>query len=292
MLNRARRQAALRLIPLARRALLALCLWLIGSSAALACRSAPHLKNDFRQNSYAEHPGCDLQNQPTCRITGIKGAWYEVPTDRYGHGVLGDAIEGSRLTVYTDTTANSCGTKSVTLDAAHVFEDTAPRLADLDGDGKMEVVTVRSHQTFGAQLAIWRDGPDETLELVATTPYIGTRFRWLAPLGAADLNGDGAIEIAYVDRPHLAKTLRIWRYDAGTLTQVAAAPGFTNHRIGEVDIAGGIRDCGQGPEMILATANWSQLVSLRLNGPEISAKAIGQDTSRPAFARAMACETP
>jgi hypothetical protein len=77
---------------------------------------------------------------------------------------------------------------------------------------------------------------------------IGQRNRWLAPIGAADLDGDGRVEIAYVDRPHLARTLRVWRSrPGGTLTEIATATGLTNHRIGEAFITGGIRDARRGP---------------------------------------------
>lgn len=272
-----------------RRALLALCLWLAGAGGALACRFPPHLANDFRRESFVMQPGCDGQWQTACAVKGITAAWYEMPTGRYAHGVLGDAIEGGRLTVYTDATSDSCGTKSITLDAAHVFEDTAPRLADLDGDGDVEVITVRSHRDLGAQLAIWDDNADKTLRLIAATPYIGMRNRWLAPLGAADLDGDGQVEIAYVDRPHLVKTLRIWRYAAGALTEVATFPGVTNHRIGETDIAGGLRDCAGGPEMIVADSGWQSMLALRFDGSGIEARRIGTDTSRAAFALALSC---
>jgi hypothetical protein len=53
--------------------------------------------------------------------------------------------------------------------------------------------------------------PWPDVRLLAATPHIGSANRWLAPIGAADLDGDGRVEIAYVDRPHLARTLRIWR---------------------------------------------------------------------------------
>lgn len=179
----------------------------------------------------------------------------------------------------------------LTLDPPHVFEDTAPRLVDLNGDGLSEIVTVRSHERLGAQLAIYQLSEDHSsLVLLSTTPYIGTRFRWLAPLGAADIDGDGAIEIAYVDRPHLARTLRIWRFKDGELEELASLKGLTNHRIGEPDIAGGIRDCGQGPEMVLADASWSRLLAVRFDGAAFQSEEIGRDTSRPAFARAMGCQ--
>ena len=65
-------------------------------------------------------------------------------------------------------------------------------------------------------------------------------FTLLAPLGAADLDGDGKIELAYIDRPHLAKILRIWRFDDG-------ARGAEGRR-GDARRAGvvGVEEAGQG----------------------------------------------
>ena len=282
MRGKARRLPLRRLRLVARRVLLALCLWSAGVQMASACRSAEQVT---RGEVEGTRTTWQAGNGPQLSI------WYADLTSRYGHGVLGDALEPETLVVYSGLLSAECGHR-VTLSPPHVFEDTAPRFADLDRDGWPEIITVRSHDTLGAQIAVYAiEKKQHTLSLLTTTPYIGTRFRWLAPLGAADLDGDGKIEIAYVDRPHLAKTVRVWRFENNELTEVAAVPGFTNHRIGQVDIAGGIRDCGQGPEMILATANWAQLVSLRYEGAEISGRTLGRDTSRPAFASAMACSS-
>ncbi len=211
----------------------------------------------------------------------ITAARYDEPTGRYGHGVLGDAIEYGALSL----TLSTGSIRSFTLPDTSVFEDTAPRLIDLDGDARPEVLVVESDQNRGARLAVF--GPEGR---ITATPYIGTRYRWLAPLGAADLDGDGIIEVAYVDRPHLAKTLRIWRYEKDRLSEVASFSGVTNHRIGEEDIAGGIRDCAEVPEMILADAAWQSLLALRFDGDEITLRQIGIETTRSAFADAMECK--
>jgi len=218
----------------------------------------------------------------------IVDATYQDPTTRYAHGVLGDQIEHATLEV---TLANG-QTMSATWPDTLVFEDTSPRVIDLDDDGSPEVITVESHEQRGARLAVWGLSEAGTLGRLASTPFIGTRFRWLAPIGAADLDGDGQFEIAYIDRPHSAKTLRVWRYElvdgTQTLTSVGDFAGVTNHRIGERDIAGGIRDCGFGPEMIVASLDWSRLMSVQFDG-EFSSQEIGRDTSRAAFAEALSC---
>jgi len=69
---------------------------------------------------------------------------------------------------------------------------------------------------------------------------------------------------------------------------VAQLPNLTNHRIGEVDIAGGVRDCGDGPEMVLASGDWQHLVAVRFDGA-FTQDVIGSDTSRAAFSRAVDC---
>jgi len=246
MLKGARRLLSRPLRPYARRALLALCLWIAGSATA----------------------------------GDITSAMYEGLTDRYPHAVLGDDLEFTTLVIFLDDGS----ILRHTLPETRVFEDTEPRVIDLDHDGAPEVIVVESDAQRGARLAVF--GADGR---ITATPYIGTRFRWLAPLGAADLDADGKVEIAYVDRPHLAKTLRVWRYHERALSEVGIFPGVTNHRIGETDIAGGLRTCGEGPEMILADAAWGRLLAIRFDGFDFASQIIGRDTSREAFARAMAC---
>jgi hypothetical protein len=169
-----------------------------------------------------------------------------------------------------------------------VFEDIAPRVVDADGDGAADVVVVQSDPDLGAQLAVYslRRG---ALVKAAATPHIGQRFRWLAPVGVADLNGDGVTDIAFVDRPHLAKTLRVWSWAPGGLTLIASLPGVTNHRIGDEVIWGGLRDCGAGPEMIMADAGFTEVVAVRLDGAELAARPLGLPATPAGFDRAMDC---
>ncbi len=247
--------------------------------AALACIAPAHQLTQMPETAV-------LDPDTTGPVTG---AWFDSPTTRYTHGVLGDQIEAGALFAYSDRSHNSCNMIWITLDQGHVFEDVAPRLVDLDGDGENEIIVVRSSATQGAQLAVYGDSQDgESLRLIAATPYIGRANRWLAPIGASDLDGDGVMEIAYIDRPHLAKTLRVWRYESETLTEVAAAGGLTNHRIGEDFISSGIRDCGDGSEMITANANWSRLIATRFDGETITARDLGA-WSQSNLTRAMGC---
>lgn len=218
----------------------------------------------------------------SAQAEGVKSARYGDPTGRYDHGILGDAIEHGTLELTTDNGRRL----RIVLPETRVFEDTAPRVVDLDGDGQGEVVVVETDIRRGARLAVY--GPEG---LIAATPNIGRTHRWLAPIGAADLDGDGAMEIAYVDRPHLARLIRVWRFAGGTLELVGELPGYTNHAIGESDIAGGIRDCGQGPELIVADAGWRDIYAITMKAAgEFAATRIGPHQGRGSFAAALACE--
>lgn len=212
----------------------------------------------------------------------ILSARYVAPTTRYAHGVLGDAVEYGALQI---TVVGASGAIRFDLPSDHVFEDLAPRLVDLDQDGAFDaVMAVETDMRLGAALALYGAAGK-----IAETPHIGRRHRWLAPVGAADLDGDGALELAYVDRPHLAKTLRIWRYRDGALAPVAAMQGLTNHRIGEDFITGGIRDCGGGAEMIVVDASWRDIMSATLRDGAIATRAIGPYRGAASVDAALDC---
>ncbi|MCG7519687.1 VCBS repeat-containing protein [Ruegeria sp. Ofav3-42] len=229
---------------------------------------------------------------PAISDTAISARFTE-PTDRYAHGVLGDDIEYGALEIKTSNAASQglliqpvykYSTITIKLPLDRVFEDLEPRIVDIDQDGTSEVIVVESSVYEGAQLAIY----DSRGEKIAATPHIGTRFRWLAPVGAADLDGDGNVEIAYVDRPHLAKTLRIWRFENGKLTEIASLPNLTNHRIGEDFISSGLNDCSDTPELILVNGNWTRIISVS-HVNEWATTDLGPFTGPKSLKRAMTC---
>ncbi|WP_421725076.1 FG-GAP repeat domain-containing protein [Bauldia sp.] len=161
----------------------------------------------------------------------VTEAWYAEPTDRYGHGVLGDRIEGGALTVIA-------GGERLThrLHDDHVFEDLTPRIVDLDGDGAEEVVTIRANVREGAGLAVYGAAAGRLSE-VAATPTIGRANRWLNVAGIADYSGDGSPDIAIVVTPHIGGRLEFWTLDDGGLERLDAARGFSNHAIGSTELA-------------------------------------------------------
>ncbi|MFT5485432.1 MAG: hypothetical protein ACI9JL_004117 [Paracoccaceae bacterium] len=185
----------------------------------------------------------------------IGGAWYAGRTERYAHGILGDAIEASILRVAT----RGGRYLKLTLPKTEVFEDRYPRLADLDGDGTTEIVTIRSSVTHGASVTVY-GVQDGKLVMRAATEFIGRANRWLNIAGIAPFRRGKGMEIAYVQTPHIGGTLFFYAYEAGKLVKVGERAGFSNHQIGSTEmrlsaIADIDGDGGGAPELALPSAD-------------------------------------
>jgi hypothetical protein len=200
----------------------------------------------------------------------IKKAWLAEPTSRYRHDVLGDAVEGLALVVETVDGRRV----TVRLEDGSVFEDTTPRLADIDGDGRDEVWTVRSNEDSGARIEAYQlagVGEASGPQLVRrySGPAIGQGFRWLNPVGVADLDGDGQREIVWVQTPHLRGLLMAARPHGQQLDVVAVAPGYSNRSIGSsrLDLAAlADVDARPGAEVVVPDLTHRRLAVVQLQG--------------------------
>ncbi len=192
----------------------------------------------------------------------VRRAWLAGPTDRYRHGALGDTLEATILRVETADGRQL----HYTLDEQSVFEDRYPRIIDLDGDGRDELVVVHSYLAQGAALAVF-GVRDQQVVLLAETAPIGTPYRWLNPAGFPDLDGDGTPEIAVVITPHLDGILQIYRYGAGILTPTWRLEGVSNHAQGSNELAmAAVTDLNRDGrhELIIPAAGRQQLYQVWL----------------------------
>ncbi len=221
----------------------------------------------------------------------IVGATLVDPTRRYDHGVLGDAIEWGGIELQVDPCPAGCFdggpvySVTITLPQTRVFEDVAVRWADLDGDNAAEALVVETDIALGASLAVY----DLAGIKRAATPFIGQPNRWLAPAGIGDFDGDGRVEIAYVDRPHLVGDLVFVRLVKDQLVEIARAPGFSNHRIGSPTIAGGVRACPGGDQLILASFDWTRAIAISLQGGAVQMTELGPISQPTDLQRHMDC---
>ena len=193
----------------------------------------------------------------------VAAAWYGRPTTRYAHGVLGDEIEGGSLVVRDERGA----IHEIVLPERYVFEDVTPRLADLDGDGRREIVAIRTDVRAGAAVAVYGLSGEALVERAATPP-IGQPNRWLSIAAIEDFTGDGRDEIAVVRTPHIGGVLELLSLRDGTLRRVyPPQPGYTSHTIGatEVSFAATADVSGDGvADLILPEQNRRRLLVLRL----------------------------
>jgi hypothetical protein len=161
-------------------------------------------------------------------------AWIAAPTDIHQGGVFGDLVEGTQVRVVDPATGES---GPWTTPAGTVLEDRRPRFADVDGDGREELLVVLTDLGRGASVAIL-DVHLPVTELRARTTPVGAG-RWLNTLPPVDVDADGDDEIAYVEDPHLGGDLVIQDLVEGELREVARGSGFSNHVVGspEQDLA-------------------------------------------------------
>lgn len=228
-------------------------------------------------------------------VPGAVRAEYANPTDRYPHNIMGNLPAHTDLVVGLEP-CPQCAEKLdrliVRLPGHLVFEDFAPRLIDLDGDRRPEIVVVESDESEGSRLAVWEvrvEAGKPKLARAATTDFIGTRFRWLAPIGAADFDGDGAIELAYVEKPHLDKILRIVRIDGERLARVASVQGVTNHAIGQESVQSRIEICAGVPTIIALTGNGDAIVQVQMKGGDLEVMQGDKTESRYLLDEAALC---
>jgi hypothetical protein len=178
----------------------------------------------------------------------------------------------------------ACETVSVQHDLppGRSFADTMARKVDLDGDGTREVLLVEQ-ETSGAAVSVW----GMSGRLASTGP--------VAPMatiaGVEDFDSDGRAEIAFIADPHGAAPVAVFlRLEQGRLVEIARAAGFTNHAFGAGVLRGGPRDCGTGPELVLARAGLAVAAALRLEGEgRISATDLGGLTGFRSLSRYQKC---
>ena len=159
-------------------------------------------------------------------------ALYANATDqRYVHGIMGDPLEGATLLILEAGAGHIRILARVDLPGEDVYEGIAPFWADIDGDGREDLVTTVANGSLGARLRVYLwDGSQIRQEVDG--PAVGRGHRWRHQLTAGPFGPNGEIEIAAVLRPHSQGALEFYRLEGAALRIAARLNGLTSHRIG------------------------------------------------------------
>jgi hypothetical protein len=198
--------------------------------------------------------------------------WLGSPTRRYPHGALGSPVHAGSVHARARTRSGDWQTLDHKLPINRVYEDRVPRLVDLDQDGKDEIVLVEADALRGASLVVLGvDHSSDRLRLIerARGPFVGSTFRWLNPVGFADFDGDGRLDLASVTTPHIGGMLYLYHYQPPALLPFAKALDVSNHRMGalEQDLAAIVERPGQRPTIVLPDMTRRALHALRWDAP-------------------------
>ena len=211
----------------------------------------------------------------------IAWAWLGSPTSRYPHAAFGSPVHAGSLHVLVADTSGAQQQQqlTLTLPAQRVFEARVPRLVDMDGDGRDEIILVEADTARGAALVVFglraaagaAPGTPAGLALVelARSPSLGTAFRWLNPAGFADFDGDGQLDIASVTTPHIGGVLTLYHFRPPQLLPFARAADVSNHRFGSLEqrLSVVVEQPGRRPTVLVPDMQHTALQALRWDAP-------------------------
>lgn len=202
----------------------------------------------------------------------VAWAWLGSPTQRYPHRALGSPTHAASVHALVRSHSGAWQAIEHRLPLQRVYEDRVPRIVDIDRDGSEEIVLVEADVLRGASLVVLgiehRAGGPALVER-ARSAFAGTPFRWLNPVGVADFDADGQLDLALVLTPHVGGALQLLHYRPPLLVPYARALDVSNHRMGAVeqDLSVIVQVAGQRPTVVLPDMTLRALHALRWEAP-------------------------
>ena len=183
------------------------------------------------------------------------------PSDKYSHGVLGDNIEATSVTLI-ETQPEPRIITVIPLLENEVIEGISPIWVDINGDEQREIIVTVSDLDLGAGIVIF----SETGERLAEGPKMGRAYRWRHQIGYLTLGPEGENELVVVRTPHIGGVVEYYQYSDGNLTIAAEFTGITSHTIGSrnLDMAAlGDFDGDGVNELLLTNPGLTELIAVR-----------------------------
>jgi len=183
------------------------------------------------------------------------------PSSRYPHGIAGDRLEATEITLLETHPPLKAVTR-ISIPGQRVVEGISPIWADLNGDGRREIIVTISDSEQGAQVVVYFESGNQ----LAAGPAVGRGNRWRHQIAVAPLGVNGELELAEVLTPHIGGIAGFYRLDGESLNLVAQQAGVTSHTIGsrnlDMGIAGDLDGDGQ-PELVVFDQSFTDLTAMR-----------------------------
>ncbi len=206
----------------------------MATSDASQCAAKFQTEQTAAQNQQASAPAAAAKRLPGSTAAqgqrDIAWAWLASPTARYPHASMGSPVHAGSL----HALSREGKLFQLELPKQRVWEDLQPRLVDLDGDGRDEIVVIEADTERGAALVAYGLPPaGSALQERARSSWLGLPFRWLNPVGFADFDADGKLDIASITTPHIGGVLTLYRYAPPRIEPYAKVPDVSNHQMGD-----------------------------------------------------------
>jgi len=149
------------------------------------------------------------------------------PTNRYNHGILGDELEASAITLI-ETEPELRVVQTISVEAPEVIEGLSPIWADIDNNSLRDIIVTLSNNQSGSRIVAYRE---DGTTLAESSP-IGLAHRWRHQIAVAGFEADKPPLLVDIRTPHIGGIVEFFQFKDGRLEVIKEYRGFSSHSIG------------------------------------------------------------